>query len=44
MDDGDTVLISVLGDGESAIWSSQTGFAEILSQFIDAPIEDVVQD
>ncbi len=38
--DNETILISVLGGGETAIWSSQTGFAAILSQFIDVRIEN----
>ncbi|WP_266076926.1 TrmB family transcriptional regulator [Haladaptatus caseinilyticus] len=42
--DGDTVLISVLGDEESAIWSSETGFAAILSQFIDARLEGATRN
>lgn len=40
--DGDTVLVSVLGDGEvpaireeTAFWSSETGFATFLVQLID---------
>lgn len=40
--DDDTVLISILGDHESAIWSSQTGFAEILCQTVDSHINDVI--
>ncbi|WP_458189593.1 TrmB family transcriptional regulator [Haladaptatus sp. NG-WS-4] len=39
--DDDTVLISVLGDDETAIWSSGTGFAAILGQFIDARLENI---
>ncbi|WP_049970740.1 TrmB family transcriptional regulator [Haladaptatus cibarius] len=44
--DDDTMLISVFGENEneSAIWSSQTGFAAILSQFIDARLEDAARD
>ncbi|WP_458206243.1 TrmB family transcriptional regulator [Haladaptatus sp. NG-SE-30] len=42
--DGDTVLISVLGDSETAIWSSQTGFAAILSQFVDARLENATRN
>mgnify|MGYP006288117555 CR=1 FL=1 len=40
--DDDTVLISVLDDSgrETAIWSSQTGFASVLGQFIDARLDD----
>ncbi len=40
--DDDTVLISILGDHESAIWSSQTGFAEILCQTVNAHIHDLI--
>ncbi len=40
--DDDTVLISILGDDESAIWSSQTGFAEILCQTVSSHINDTI--
>jgi sugar-specific transcriptional regulator TrmB len=42
--DDDTVLISVLGDEETAIWSSQTGFAVVLGQFIDAHVGQLLGD
>jgi sugar-specific transcriptional regulator TrmB len=40
--DDDTVLISVIDDigRETAIWSSQTGFAAVLGQFIDAHLDE----
>lgn len=40
--DDDTVLISILGDHESAIWSSQTGFSAILCQTVSSQIEDAI--
>ncbi|WP_231183455.1 TrmB family transcriptional regulator [Haladaptatus sp. DYF46] len=40
--DDDTVLISILGEHESAIWSSQTGFAEILCQTVSSHIQDEI--
>lgn len=40
--DDETVLISILGDHESAIWSSQTGFAAILSQTVDSRLDDAI--
>ncbi|ODR79953.1 TrmB family transcriptional regulator [Haladaptatus sp. W1] len=40
--DDDTVLISILGERESAIWSSQTGFAELLCQTVSSHIDDII--